>query len=108
MMRNMAGMMKKVQEMQDRLQSLQSELAEMHFTAEVANGAVRATVTGDGRVASLKLDPAIISADDAEMLEDLICLATNNAHQDGAETKAKLMKDITGGLPLPPDLSLPF
>ena len=108
MMRNMAGMMKKVQEMQNRLEALQGELGAMQFTAEVGGGAVRATVTGDGRLASLKLDPAAVVADDADMLEDMICLATNNAHEQAAAAKAQKMKEITGGLPLPPGMSLPF
>ncbi len=108
MMRNVASMMKKVQEMQNQLESLQSEMAAMEFIAEVGGGAVRATVTGDGRLASLKLDPTVIVADDADILEDMICLATNNAHQQAADTKAQKMKAITGGLPLPPGMSLPF
>ncbi|MEK9911062.1 MAG: YbaB/EbfC family nucleoid-associated protein [Candidatus Puniceispirillum sp.] len=108
MMRNMAGMMKKVQEMQGRLESLQDELAEMRFTAEVGGGAVRATVSGAGRLESLSIAPSAISGDDTDMLEDMICLATNNAHQQAAEAKAAKMKEITGGLPLPPGMSLPF
>ena len=47
-------------------------------------------------------------ADDADMLEDMICLATNNAHEQAAAAKAQKMKEITGGLPLPPGMSLPF
>ena len=54
--------------------------------------------------AAYEHDPDII----IEILEDMICLATNNAHQQATEEKTKLMKDITGGLPLPPGLNLPF
>ena len=58
MMRNMAGMMKKVQEMQGRMESMQADLATMEFTAMVGGGAVSATVSGDGKLVRLKLDPA--------------------------------------------------
>ena len=42
------------------------------------------------------------------MLEDMICLATNNARAEADAAMAAKMKDITGGLPLPPGMSLPF
>ena len=108
MMRNMAGMMKKMQEMQSRLTAIQEDLASKEFTAIVGGGAVSATVTGDGKLAKLKLDPYALDAADTEILEDMICLATNNALQKADEEKTKMMNDITGGLPLPPGLSLPF
>ena len=88
MMRNMAGMMKKVQEMQGRLETMQRDLAIMEFTATVGGGAVSATVTGDGKLAKLKLNPDALIPMIAEMLEDMICLATNNANEQAAEKKA--------------------
>ena len=108
MMRNMAGMMKKMQEMQSRLAAMQEDLADKEFTAIVGSGAVSATVTGDGKLVKLKLDPDALDLAYTEMLEDMICLATNNALQEAAEEKARLMRNITGGLPLPPGLNLPF
>ena len=108
MMRNMAGMMKKMQKMQSRLAAMQGDLADKEFTAIVGSGAVSATVTGDGKLAQLKLDPEPQDLADTEMLEDMICLATNKALQKAAEEKTKMINDITGGLPLPPGLNLPF
>ena len=108
MMRNMTSMMKKMQEMQGQLVTMQGDLADKEFTAIVGSGAVSATVTGDGKLAELKLGPDALDPADTEMLEDMICLATNNALRQAAEKKTKMMKDISGGLPLPPDLNLPF
>ena len=107
-MRNMAGMMKKMQEMQCRLTAMQEDFAKKEFTAIAGSWAVPATVTGDGKLAKLKLDPSALGSVDADMLEDMICLATNNALQQVAEEKTKMMKDMTGGLPLPPGLNLPL
>jgi len=104
----MAGMMKKMQEMQGRLAAMQEDLAEKEFTAIVGSGVVSATVTGDGKLAKLKLDPDAVDPADVEILEDMICLATNNALQKATEEKTKMMSDITGGLPLPPGLNLPL
>jgi len=108
MMRNMAGMMKKVQDMQARLENLHTELDAQHFSASAGNDYVTATVTGSGALHAIKIDPRVIDPDDPEMLEDLICLATRNAQAAASAEKARLLKDITGGLPLPPGMNLPF
>ena len=107
-MRNMAGMMKKMHDMQGRLKAMQGDLSNKEFTAIVGSGVVSATVTGNGKLAKLKLGRDALDPADTEMLEDMICLATNNALQKAAEEKTKMMNDITGGLPLPPGFNLPF
>ena len=108
MMSNMASMVKKVQDMQARLETLQTELDSQHFSASAGNDYVTATVNGSGALHAIKIDPSVIDPDDAEMLEDLICVATRNAQATASEEKARLLKDITGGLPLPPGINLPF
>jgi DNA-binding protein YbaB len=65
-------------------------------------------VTGSGVLHAVKIDHSVIDPDNAEILEDLICLATRNAQAAASAEKARLMKDITGGLPLPPGMNLPF
>ncbi len=108
MMRNMAGMMKKVQEMQSRMEALQQEMADTEFSAAVGGGAVQVTVTGKGEMRGVKIDPSAVDAEDIDMLEDMICLAANSARTEADAAMAAKMKDITGGLPLPPGMSLPF
>ena len=108
MMRNMTGMMKKVQDMQTRLETLQTELDSQHFSASAGNNYVTATVTGSGALHAIKIDPTVINPDDPEILEDLICLATRNAQAVASAEKAQLLKSITGGLPLPPGMNLPI
>ena len=108
MMRNMAGMMKKVQEMQSRMEALQQEMADTEFSAAVGGGAVQVTMTGKGEMRGVKIDPSAVDAEDIDMLEDMICLAANNARAEADATMAAKMKDITGGLPLPPGMPLPF
>ena len=108
MMRNMAGMMKKVQEMQSRMEALQQEMADTEFSAAVGGGAVQVTVTGKGEMRGVKIDPSTVDTEDIGMLEDMICLAANSARAEADAAMAAKMKDITGGLPLPPGMSLPF
>ena len=108
MMRNMANMMKKVQDMQARLATVQANLNLQHFSASAGSDRVTVTVTGNGNLQKVKIDPSIIDPDDTEMLEDLICIATRNAQTAANEEKARQIKDITGGLPLPPGINLPI
>ena len=108
MMRNMAGMMKKVQEMQSRMEELQVEMARTEFTAAVGGDSVTVTVTGKGEMRAVRINPAAVDAADIGMLEDMVVLATNNARAEADGTMAARMKDISGGLPLPPGMSLPF
>ena len=108
MMRNMAGMMKKVQEMQSRMEALQQEMADTEFSAAVGGGTVQVTVTGKGEMRGVKIDPAAVDPSDIGMLEDMIRLAANNARAEADAAMAAKMKDITGGMPLPPGMSLPF
>ena len=107
-MRNISGMMKMVQGTKARLEALQAELESQHFSASAGNDYVTATVTGTGVLHAIKIDPSVIEPDDPEMLEDLICLAIRNAQTVANLEKARLLKDITGGLPLPPGMNLPF
>ena len=108
MMRNMAGMMKKFQEMQARMEALQAEMATTEFTASVGGGSVSVKVTGKGEIRDVKIDPEAVDTDDISILEDMIRLAANNARAEADAAMAAKMEDITGGLPLPPGMSLPF
>lgn len=107
-MRNVAGMIKKAQGVKAQLQALNAELEKKHFSASAGDNCVTVTVTGSGAFHTLKIDKNLVKKSDIEILEDLICLATRNAQKSAKDEKAKLVKELTGGLNLPPDISLPF
>ncbi len=108
MMRNMAGMMKKVEEMKKRMEALQSEMEQASFAASVGGDVVTVSVTGKGFVQSVSINPEAVDPAEIDVLEDMICLATNKAKQKAETEMAARIKDITGGLPLPPGMNLPF
>ena len=108
MMRNMAGMMKKVEEMKKRMEALQSEMEQASFAASVGGDVVTVSVTGKGFVQSVSINPEAVDPAEIDVLEDMICLATNKAKQKAETEMAARIKDITGGLPLPPGINLPF
>ncbi len=110
-MRNFASMLKKAKEAQDKLAVVKAELAEIICTGEAAGGVIKVEVTGDGRIISLDIHPDAAGAnqpDDIRMLEDLIVVAMRDAQDKAAAIKAERMKEVTGDLPLPPGLDLPF
>ena len=108
MMRNLGGMMKKVQEMQSQMETMQQEMTMRHFTATAGGGAVSVTVTGKGKIVSLSITEDVVDRKDIETLEDLIQLAVNNAKDEADKVLAQEMGKLTGGLPLPPGMKLPF
>ena len=55
----------------------------------------------------LSVDPSLIKPDEAEILEDLIVAAHADARRKAEAAMAEKMKDVTGGLQLPPGMSLP-
>ena len=107
MMGNMGGMMKKVQEMQAKMQEMQKELNKT-VEAESGGGMVKVIMNGKQIVQSIDIDPSLLSSDEKEVLEDLIKAALNQAKEKVEEMSAEEMKKITGGLPLPPGMKMPF
>ena len=110
-MRNFTSMLKKAKEAQEKLATVKAELAEITCTSEAAGGIVKAAVSGDSRIQSLTISPDAASANtpqDINMLEDLIIVAIRDAQDKAEQEKAKRMQGVTGDLPLPPGLDLPF
>jgi len=105
-MRDIMGMMKQVQEMQAKMQQMQQELADMEVTGQSGAGMVTVTLNGKGEMRGIKIDPSLLKPDEAEIIEDLIVAATQDAKNKVDQVAQDKMKDVTGGLPLPPGLKL--
>ena len=103
---NIAQLMQQAQKMQENLQKAQEELAKLEVTGSAGGGMVSVTLTGTKECRKVRIDPALLS--DAEMLEDLVAAAFNDAsNRIDAESKSK-MGAATAGMPLPPGMRLPF
>ena len=101
-------MMKQAQEIQGRMQKMQEELADLEVEGQSGGGLVRVRLNGKLEVRSLKIDPSLIKAEEAEMLEDLVMAAFQDAKTKAETAVQARMQEITGGLSLPPGLKLPF
>jgi nucleoid-associated protein EbfC len=101
------NVMKQMQAMQANMQKVQAEIAAMEVVGESGGGMVKVTMTGKHEVKRVQIE-ASVSAEDREMLEDLIAAAANDAvHKVEARTQEK-MSSLTAGLQLPPGMKLPF
>ena len=107
-MKNLVQMMKQAQQLQSRMQEMQEELQTMEVIGQAGGGMVEVTLNGKGELRRVKLDPSLWSESDAEMTEDLIVAAHNDAKSKIDEVSRQKMSDLTGGLPLPPGMQLPF
>ena len=106
-MKNFAQMMKQVQEMQSRMQDVQARLEQATVTGQAGGGLVKATLNGKGALKSITIDPTLLKAEEKEILEDLLVAAHADAKNKMETLVADQMKELTGGLPLPPGFELP-
>jgi len=105
---NMGNMMKQAQQLQANMQRAQAEIANLEVTGEAGGGMAKVVMTGKHEVRRVTLDPTLLSANDKEMLEDLIAAATNDAVQKVERASQEKMSSLMGGLNLPPGMKLPF
>ncbi len=99
-------MMKQAQEIQGRMQKMQEELSGLEVEGQSGAGLVKVKLNGKLDVRSLKIDPSLIKPEDAEMLEDLIVAALQDAKTKAEAAVQAKMQEVTGGLALPPGLKL--
>jgi nucleoid-associated protein EbfC len=102
---NIAQMMQQAQRMQENLKRAQEELANLEVTGNAGGGMVSITITGRMETRKVRIEPSALA--DAEMLEDLIAAAFNDAVNKANAESEKRMSAATAGMPLPPGMKLP-
>ncbi len=104
---DMAGMMKKAQEMQTRMADLQEELERIEVVGESGAGLVKATCSAKGELRGLDIDPSIFNPDEKEVVEDLILAAIKEAQDKAQRRSQEEMEKLTSEMGLPAGLNLP-
>jgi DNA-binding YbaB/EbfC family protein len=94
-------LMRQMQKMQERLAKAQEELHNTSVQGSAGGGAVTVTVTGGLQVQSVKIAPEVVDPGDAEMLEDLVTAALNEALEKVQALQTDSMAGLAGGLRLP-------
>ena len=106
-MKNLGNMMKQVQEMQARMADMQARLDELTVTGQAGAGMVKITLNGKNLMQKVEVDDSLMKPEEKEILEDLLMAAYNEARAKVEQAVVDQMKDITGGLPLPPGFKMP-
>jgi DNA-binding YbaB/EbfC family protein len=98
---NQQRMMKQMQKMQADLAKLEDELSEMTVEAASGGGAVRCVMTCKQEVREIAIDPELLDPEEAEMLQDLLIAAFNEASRLSQDKAASEMQKITGNVKIP-------
>jgi len=105
-MKDLMKMMKQVQDIQGRMQQMQEELGSLQVEGQSGGGLVKVTLNGKMEARGVKIDPSLMKPEDVEMLEDLLLAAFQDAKGKAEQALQDKMREVTGGLPLPPGLKL--
>jgi DNA-binding YbaB/EbfC family protein len=98
---NMGNIMKQAQAMQAQMAKIQEQAAAKQVVGTAGGGMVTVTANGAMEIVSVVIDPEVVKSGDAEMLQDLVMAATNDALRKAREMMAEEMKGLTGGLQIP-------
>jgi hypothetical protein len=110
-MKNLGNMLKQAQQMQTRMQEMQAKLEAMEVEGASGAGMVKVLLSGKGDLRRVTIDPSLMTADEKEVLEDLLVAAHADAKQKVEATMAEEMQKATAGLNIPGGLGglkLPF
>lgn len=97
----MGNLFKQAQEIQARLTQAREDLGRKTVEASSGGGMVQVTVNGHLIFSSIKVDPAVVNAQEKEMLEDLILAAVNEGLRRAREMVSEEMSKVTGGFKIP-------
>jgi hypothetical protein len=107
-MTDFLGMMKQAAQLQAKMQELQAELDRIDVEGAAGGGLVTVTLSAKGELKGVRIDDSLLKASEKEILEDLLVAAHADARRKAEGVMQDKMKDLTGGLPLPPGMKLPF
>ncbi len=107
-MKDIMSLMKQAKEMQSKMEAAKAKIADILAEGISGGGMVRVILSGEGHMQSIKIDPSMINADEAEILEDLIIAAFHDAKTKLDQKQAETMKEAMGDLQLPPGMDMPF
>ena len=100
-MKGFGNIMKEAQKLQQQMETLQAEVAKKKVDATSGGGMVTVEANGKQEILSIKIDREVINPDDAQMLEDLVLAACNEALRKSRDMVQAEMGKLTAGLKIP-------
>lgn len=107
-MKNLGQMLKQAQAMQEKMAQMQAELETVEVEGHSGGGMVAIRMNAKGELRAVAIDPSLMVPGEAEILEDLILAAHNEAREKAQARMQEEMAKLTGGLALPEGFKLPF
>lgn len=107
-MPNLDELMKMAQEAQDKLLKAQDDLDKVEVEGASGGGLVKIRASAKGRIIAVDIDESLMQPSEKQMVEDLIVAALNDARGKADLAAQESMRDVTGGLQLPPGFKMPF
>src|SRR5690606_16084695 len=107
-MKDILGLMGRMQEMQAKMQEMQDGLANLVVEGRAGGGLVTISMTAKGELKGIHIDPSLFREDEVAVLEDLLLAAHADARTRADAEAQKKMSELTAGLPLPPGMKFPF
>jgi DNA-binding YbaB/EbfC family protein len=105
-MADFLGLMKQAAELKSKMEAMQAELERVEVDGTSGGGLVTVTLSGKGEMKSIRIDDSLIKPQEKEILEDLIIAAHADGRRKAEVLMQEKMKNVAGGLPLPPGLKL--
>ncbi len=103
----MGNMLKQAQKMQENMQKMQEEIANLEVQGQSGGGMVSVQMNGQNEVKRIVIDDSLLG-EDRDMLEDMIAAAVNDAVHKVKQMSQEKMSSVTSGIPMPPGFKLPF
>jgi DNA-binding YbaB/EbfC family protein len=105
-MADFLGLMKQAAELKSKMETMQAELEQIEVEGTSGGGLVTVRLSGKGEMKSVKIDDSLMKPQEKEIVEDLIVAAHADARRKAETLVQEKMKNVAGGLPLPPGLKL--
>ena len=105
-MADFLGLMKQAAELKSKMEAMQAELDQIEIEGTAGGGLVAVKLSGKGEMKSVKVDASLIKPSEKEIVEDLIVAAHADARRRAETLLQEKMKNVAGGLPLPPGMKL--
>tara|TARA_Y100000590_G_C15719075_1_gene1012891 strand:+ start:2591 stop:2914 length:324 start_codon:yes stop_codon:yes gene_type:complete len=107
-MTNIGNMMKQAQQLQKKMSEAQEKLKSIEVEGSSGGGMVKVIVNAKGDIKEIDIDKSLFDPKEKEITEDLVLAAINDAKKRAENVAAEEMKNLTGGISLPPGFKLPF
>jgi DNA-binding YbaB/EbfC family protein len=105
-MADFLGLMKQAAELKSKMEAMQAELDQIEVEGISGGGLVTVRLSGKGEMKGVKIDASLIKPAEKEIVEDLIVAAFADARRKAEALLQEKMKNVAGGLPLPPGMKL--